>query len=857
LKSKRPQCNLFPGLRQRQNDTQGSTVLLKNRIRPPRGGRNTLIATAVATALAPQVAVLAADDSNILQEVVVTANRREQNVLDVPYNISTVSGETLENADATNLNDLARLLPGVTIPDLGARANSSNSLIIIRGLNVNDPVASSYLPWGSVPTVSTYVDDVPQYVDLKLDDIQRIEVLRGPQGTLYGSGAVGGTIKIVHNVPDPTEFSAKISVDTSTTDHAENLSYGFNGVVNIPLGPQMAFRLSTGYEKSAGFINGVNAVEFGPNQQPVLANPASPLTSGLVYQTLDHINDAHSLYVRAALRWLPTDWLEGNLAFQRQNDHSEGFSWQTEGLSYETEALVPQQPEARATDLQSLTLTADAGFATVTSSTSYSVMDVDNVYDESQFVVDYNLASPLLYGDYPRVTSLFFLTSHDTSLTQELRLVSKEGGDWDYATGLFFQHQTQHLLQRESVPGFAAWSELPGSADAVPPSTPGAPYANFGDFLQMYYGGTRPSALQPVDTNFTYLRLSGFTDKALYGELTRHLTSRWELTGGARIFWQDFAQSLHSQIPYGGPFYSTLPYPENLTDSLGSTIVQRQQSFHNHIFKGNTSYEIASNARVYATFSEGFRHGGVNALSIGNCIFCESNSIVPYKSDTVKNYEIGFKGSIADWLRYSAAVFHEDWDNVQIQIFGQAGDPAVVNAKTARSDGVELELNGRLGRHWNGTLGYGYTDAKITQDFAITEVVDGSAFNLVNGHNGDRLPYVPRQTLTGDLGFQTPLSGNMALDLHAGAAYHSNVTTQLNDTVLGYRVLGGFTTVNASAGLQLGPQFHVRLFADNLTNAEGITAAGPLLRIYDDPRYRAEYVIRPRTIGLRADYTFK
>jgi iron complex outermembrane receptor protein len=162
-------------------------VLLKNRIRPSRVGRNTLIATAVATALAPQVAVLAADDSNILQEVVVTANRREQNVLDVPYNISTVSGETLENADATNLNDLARLLPGVTIPDLGARANSSNSLIIIRGLNVNDPVASSYLPWGSVPTVSTYVDDVPQYVDLKLDDIQRIEVLRGPQGTLYGT----------------------------------------------------------------------------------------------------------------------------------------------------------------------------------------------------------------------------------------------------------------------------------------------------------------------------------------------------------------------------------------------------------------------------------------------------------------------------------------------------------------------------------------------------------------------------------------------------------------------------------------------------------------------------------------------
>ena len=180
----------------------------------------------------------------------------------------------------------------------------------------------------------------------------------------------------------------------------------------------------------------------------------------------------------------------------------------------------------------------------------------------------------------------------------------------------------------------------------------------------------------------------------------------------------------------------------------------------------------------------------------------------------------------------------------------------MVNAKTARSDGVELELDGRLGRHWTGTLGYGYTAAKITQDFAITEVVNGSSFNLVNGHDGDRLPYVPRQTLTADLGYQTPLRGNMALDLHAGAAYHSNITTQLNDTVLGYRVLGGFTTVNASASLQFGREFHVHLFVNNLTNVQGITAAGPLLRIYDDPRYRAEYVTRPRTIGLRADYTF-
>lgn len=819
--------------------------------------RNPLIELAIATALGLPASGIAADNPpGELQEVVVTANRREQNVLDVPYNISTVTDKALKNADATNLSDIARLLPGVSIPDLGARANSSNNLIIIRGLNINDPVASSYLPWGSVPTVSTYVDDVPLFVNLKLEDIQRIEVLRGPQGTLYGSGAVGGTIKILHNAPDPSAFAASVSADTSKTENAKDPSYSVKGILNVPLGTDLALRLSTGYENSAGFTNAPLAVVFGPNQQPVLANPASPLTSGPVYQQLDHIDDARSFYVRAALKWKANSWLDADLAYERQDDHSDGFSWQTQGYRYQTQALVPNQPEARTVDLESLTLSADLGFATVTSSSSFSALNVNNVYDESQFVVSYNLASPLLYGNYPRVTSLFFTTSRDTSFTQEFRLVSRVGTDWDYTAGAFFQHQTQHLLQRESVPGFAAWSQLPGSADAVPLSTPGAPYANFGDFLQLYNGGTRPSALSPVDTNFSYLRLSGFKDRALYGELTRHLTSKWQITGGARIFWQAFDQNLHSEIPYGGPLYSTLPPPANATDALGSTIVQREQSFRNHIFKLNSGYEINSTSRVYATFSEGFRHGGVNALSIGNCIFCESESIVPYRSDTVKNYELGFRGTSGSWLRYSAAIYREDWNDVQVQIFGQAGDPAVVNGKTARSQGVELELNGQFSRNWSATVGYGYTDAKITQDFAITEIVAGNLFNLVNGHDGDLLPYVPKQTLTGDVGYLRSLGGSVTLDAHVNAAYHSNVPTQLNNTVLGYRLLGGFTTVNATAGLEFGAAWHARLYIDNLTNVLGVTASGPLLRSYDDPRYRAEYVTRPRTVGVEIDYKF-
>lgn len=826
--------------------------------------RYPLITSAICLALGLPCAGMAADTAATgdesggeLGEIVVTANRREENVLDVPYNISTVSGSALSNAGITDLSDVGRLLPGVSIPDLGPRANSSNSLIIIRGLNVNNPVNSAYLPWGSVPTVSTYIDDVPLYVNLKLDDIQRIEVLRGPQGTLYGSGAVGGTVKILHNAPDPSGFAAEFSADGSHTDHAENMSYHARGMINVPLGETAALRVSAGYEYDAGFINDPKAVVFTANQQPALADPADPLTSGLVYEPVKHIDDAFDFHLRAALKWKPLDWLDAELAYQRQDDHSNGFESQTEGYRYETLALVPQQPEHRTVDLDSLTVSVDAGFATLTSSSSYSIMSVNNVYDESQFIIAYNLEDPLLYGNYPRITSLFFDVSRDESFTQEFRLVSKEGGAWDYTAGAFLQHQTQHLLQTETVPGFGAWTQLPGSAAVVPPSTPGGPYANFGDYIQYYNGGTRPSQDRPTDTIFTYLRLSGFTDRALYGELTRHLTPQWQITAGARVFWQRFDQSLDSTIPDGGPLYSTLPYPENLTDHFGTTIVQREQSFSNHIFKLNSSYAITPDTRAYITYSQGFRHGGINALPIGACIFCESESIVPYRSDTVDNYEIGLKGTSGGWLRYSVAGYVEQWNDIQIQAFGQAGDPAVVNGKTARTEGIEAEATAQLSREWSASLGYGFTDAKLTANFSVLDPVNGATYVIVTGNEGDRLPYVPRQTLTGDLGYVHALGGSLMLDAHADIAYRSSVTTQLNSSVLGYEVLGGFTTMNASVGLRFDTGWHARLFVDNLTNVAGITSAGPLLRIYDDPRYRVQNVMRPRTIGLGIDYQFK
>lgn len=819
------------------------------------------VAAAVALALGGVPAAFAADAPDALEELVVTASRREQTLIEVPYNISAVSGQSLRAAGITSLTDIARVLPGINVPDLGPRASSSNSNIVIRGLNANDPGGSGYLPWESVPLVSTYVDEVPLFVNLALFDVQRVEVLRGPQGTLYGSGAVAGTIKVIHNAPDPKAFAADFAVDGSSTSHASNASYSTNGMLNIPLGDSAALRANAGYRSVSGFINASNAVLFDKTYQPVLADPSNPLTSNFATHSLRNIDSAISTYARAEILWHINGKIDASLAYQRQDDHSNAFSRESQGKSYTDGVYIPLAPDHRIINLYALTVSGDLGFATVTSSTSFTDNGDQSGYDQSPFLLQFN-ANPVTYGSYPRPTTEFFTDYKDKSFVEELRLVSRESATWDYTVGGFFRREINDLFQFETIPGFAAWSELPGSANAVNKVT-GKNYANFGDYVQFYNGGTRPSALAPTDTNYTYARNSGFTDRAVYGELTRHMTPQWQVTAGLRLFWQDVSQTLYQTIPYGGPSFSTLPPPKGGpggTDKLGTTINAGDKKFHNHLLKLNTGYAITPTLRTYATYSEGFRHGGTNASAIGTCLFCDSPSTASFQPDTVKNYEAGLKGTAGDWLRFSGDIYRMRWSDIQIQLFDYSGSAYVANGGTAVSQGVELELEGQLGQGWSAMFGFGYSDAKVTGDFQIIDRPDIAGNPpILNAHDGDRLPYVPRQTLTAGVSYTHSLTHELALDLHADASYRSGVTTQINASAAGYQQLGGFTTMAASATLHFGSSWRTRLFVNNLTDTAGISAAGPVLRNADSfaPNYRENYVLRPRTIGLSIEYNLR
>ncbi|MBS0393631.1 MAG: TonB-dependent receptor [Proteobacteria bacterium] len=798
---------------------------------PPLAAR----VSAVLAACAAAAPVLADGD---LQEVIVTATRRDQRVTDIPYNISAVGAADLQSAGVTDLQSLTRMVPGLVSPDLGPRASSSINMLTIRGLNASS--VNDHDQTIAAPLVSTYVDETPLFANLKMTDIERVEVLRGPQGTLYGSGSVGGTVRLIHAKPDPTTTLVEVTARGAKTANAADPDSAVDAIVNIPLGPALALRASAGYEKLAGFTDAASLAVLDSNRQPVLANPADPLNSPPLFTSARGVDAARVGYARAALRYLAGEHTELTLSYQHQTDSSDGFSQQHPGERY-TQHLYVSQPGDTQTDLGALDLSVDFGFATLSSSSSYTRQSSTTTFDLTGLIED--LAS--LYGNYPRTLSPIDAVAHDQSFTQELRLVSTRSGPWEWVLGGYFNNRHQSFTQSEPILGFASWSEIPGSGR--PPGctvfdATTCPYPTFGDVIQFYNGGIRPSQNAYPDLNFTLDRHVAFRDLAAFNETTYHFSDRWQATAGARIFWQHYEQTLAQTLPMCGPFCS-----QSGTDPTGLTYDANAKGFRSQIFKLNSSYEVAPHTLVYATWSEGFRHGGVNALPTGGCFYCESSSLLTYKSDTARNTEVGIKGSFGGGSSYTLTVYNIDWTDPQIEASTiPGGFFFVVNGDKARSRGIESELAWRVSTSTRLSLGYSYTDAVLTRSFQRGD-------DDVAGYAGDRLPGVSRQQVTAAADYTVPLTGQASLHLHGDAAYRSSFWTSLPHSPTAAE-LPGFTLVNLRGGVAFGDSWQLDAFVSNLTNQAAATA---IATVPGPDHNRVEYVGRPRTAGLELRYSFR
>ena len=800
----------------------------------PRFSQHSAIALAVASALAAASGTLrAADDANgsTLEEIVVTATRRAQSVEDIPFNISAVSGKQIEAQNITNSVDLLRTIPGISVVDRGVRNSGTLNNVRIRGINVDSAQLGDYVPAGAA-AVSSYVNDTPIFANFLLKDIERVEVLRGPQGTLYGRGSLGGTVRYLLRNPVIGENSANVAGGVSFTNGSGGMNWTTDGTLNAALGDTLALRVNYSHYDDAGVVDYPNLYKLDSNGIPTTPNgildPAAEFTGK------KDADWARIDYSRLALTWAPNERAHIVFSVVHQKDSTGGRRQITAPGTVNNaiggvygdyqQGAVMLEPSAREVSVASVEGTFDLGFASLTSSTSFTNHTGSSTNDNSGL---YGKLWPFLYDYYPRLMAQKYRDYGDRSFAQELRLVSKSGGMLDYIAGLYYEKETLHSGETDWVRGFSNWF---AAQDAV---TPG-----FGS----YFDPVAPTS----DRDFLYSRGEQFKEAAVFGELTWHLGERSQLTAGARYF-QDKDSNQVSVVP---------DLPTRVSETSPSTPdISKSKS----IYKVNYSWHIRPHDNLYATASQGYRRGGVNDIPITGTVG-ENSGWLNFGPDTLNNYEVGIKGAHGSYS-YNASVFLIDWKDIQLNTTTPVwGYYVTTNAGKARSQGLELEFRGQVGNAFSYALGYAYTDAKLvaaaTLPYAFAPDPPG-----VIAPSGSRLPAAPESVLNASLDYTMHLASGRSLVPHFDAYYQSGTLNRLALTERAAIPTDAYTILNASLALN-ADKWSVALQLRNLGNSKAISGIFPESSFGSAPadgfpgNTSRELITTPRTVGLIARYHF-
>jgi iron complex outermembrane receptor protein len=347
-------------------------------------------------------------------------------------------------------------MAGVNFTDKGPFGGVNGSTLIIRGLNSEATGGQLALATPIEPPVATYVDDTPLFVNLRLQDLDHVEILRGPQGTLYGSGSLGGTIRFVQNAPDPKAFDARVEVGASDTDHTHGPNENVNGMINIPVTDTFAVRMNAGYENDAGFINAPQLYRLDSSGAPIAAQPGNLLSPPEQYSQ-NGINGYDYKNARISALYKPNDDFRAQLSYYYQLSTAGGFPQAAPSLGLDNLETVDRTRASTndKVDVVALTLDYDMGFATLTSNSSWShhdnhtSSDLTNLYSYFPFY-------PSLYGANPRVLVTGHDEFNDKPWSEEVRLASKTGGFFDWVAGAYYKDQKTTSWSTSSIQ--ATWT---------------------------------------------------------------------------------------------------------------------------------------------------------------------------------------------------------------------------------------------------------------------------------------------------------------------------------------------------------------------------------------------------------------
>ncbi len=789
-----------------------------------------------------------ATDTNTLEEVTVTAQKRTEDLQKVPISLQVLSSETLEQHQVSDFDDYAKLLPSVSFQSFGP----GQSQLYFRGIASGE----DGLHAGSLPATGVYLDEIPvttigNALDVHVYDIARVEALAGPQGTLYGASSLSGTLRIITNKPDPTAFSAGYDLKADKFGRG-NAGEEIEGFVNVPLAEHVAVRLVGYYDHEGGYINNVvseNTYQRGVPGTAVGAftGPDEPLTvsnldvSGRRFNPVDTYGGRGALKIDLNDNWTITPqvlWQSQRADGDFTYDPTKGFLNVADFSDNLNEDKWYQS---------ALTVEGKVANFDILYSGGWFERSVHNLVDYSNYTVGYDAKSQLPGATYTATRYLDcatgtpanncngaggtltnptqFVDNHDkyTKMSHELRVTSPADFRLRGVAGVFYQRQTDNIRAAFQAPGLPQYYSVDGTTDTI--------------YLSQQIRVDR--------------------DYAAFAQLSFDITDKLKIDAGIRKFWventlfgffgfNDDGYSSHGEAICNPPVSAATIIPGLLPciNTNGKVI----ETGETH--KVTLTYQIDPDHMVYGTYSTGFRPGGNNRLE----------GVAPYNSDRLTNIEAGWK---TDWfdhrVRANGAVFFERWSDMQLSVFGVSGITSIVNAANAEVKGMESEVSWLALENLTLSASGTYVNARTTQPYCNpdpnTQQVTHDCADP-NAPAGTALPVTPKLKVNGTVRYKFDVGDYQSFV--QGVVIHQSSSTSALQTVQNDLTgnLPHFTTVDFSVGTGM-KDWHVEGYIENAFDKRGelsrVTQCTSAAICYSD--YRV-YGIKPMNFGVKFGQKF-
>ena len=827
---------------------------------------------------APPPAVQRAQDGQApdQSEIIVTAQKREQSLQNVPISMQAIGTRRLDQLNISNFEDYTKQLPSVSF----LTTQPGQTTVYMRGVSAAGGTNAEGNHSGPLPQVGTYLDEQPVTtiggtLDIHIYDVARIESLSGPQGTLYGASSEAGTIRIITNKPELGVTSGRLDVESNAVDHGGQ-GGKIEGMINLPIGLNMAFRGVAFYQHDAGYIDNIHGERTYYEYSPTIPD-VTVTNTGLEQNNFNWVDTYGG---RAALKVdLDQNWTV-TPTFMYQKTRANGVFFYDPTLGDLKIDRFRKEPTRDRFWQAALTVQGKIANFDVTYAGAYmdrpnsgvqDYADYTDAYDRlyaSQGGLGYFYLTDSAGKPLPNPQQYIEYTNHFKKMSHELRIASPSDKPFRVIAGLFYQRQTNFIHQDYKIDGLdpnLSVNGHPGTLWLTQQKRDDRDYAAFGEAsLDVTPTVTVTAGGRLFKYDNSLVGFFGFgrnpTDDYTASPFNAAGSSR---TGVAACYLNN-GETLRDAYEAGEDInaigFAPAVVPGSPCTNLGvfenGHIVPQRAKGSGFTHRLNAQWKPHPGLMMYATWSRGFRPGGINRRA----------DVGPYDPDYLTNYEVGLKATLGQ-VRWNTALFHEKWSKFQFAFLGANSFTEIHNAKNAVINGVETDVSFTQGG-WTLNGAAAYTDAKtkgnICTNFGDNTPDCSGPDDFIAAPSGTRLPITPKLKATATARYSWAAWGDVKAHVQGSVTYRGSAPSSLRTDIalvgtgdqVNPNVFQGYlrsaTLVDAFAGLDF-PKWNIEAFVTNMFDVRDdlsrTTACGSCTRVLVVPG-------RPRTIGIRTGVKF-